>query len=600
MCGIFGFNFEDRALLKRGMDVLAHRGPDDSGYYTDKNISLGHRRLSVIDLSKKGHQPMIDSNVIVYNGEIYNFKELKDELKDDYKTNSDTEVILKYYNKYGFDCLKHFNGMFAFCIYDPKKKILFLVRDRLGIKPLYYYFKEGKFMFASEIKAILQDKEIKRGINQEAMNDFFTYFYIPYPGTIYNDIYKLEPGYYLVFDLKKNKIKKIRYWDINFAPVDKSESYFTKELFNDFQESVKRHLISDVPLGAYLSGGVDSSSIAAMMSTLTDNITTYSVGFDSDSVVNELYYAKKVAEKLNTNHHELIVNREQAVKILPEIIYHLDEPIVNSAAIPLYYMSKAAKKDMTVVLTGNGGDELFAGYQQHKFIYYTHFLKNFNHLINNPVNRNILKLFNNKYSNFSLKYIKIINNIPEAYKTLMYYKAFTEDDKKKLLLNYNQNNNNLIENFFDTNEHIINQLTKIDLKLLLPEDYLMVDDKINMANSLESRVPFLDYRFVEFASKIPPGLKLKGFTGKYILKKTMKDLLPKDVLKRKKMGFTPPLSYWIDYGFKDMAKSIYEDKELLKLFNKTYLEKSLQQRNKIFPLLTFGLWHKEFIIENFK
>ena len=448
-------------------------------------------------------------------------------------------------------------------------------------------------MFASEIKAILQD-EIKKEINFEAMNDYFTYFYIPYPKTIFKDIYKLEPGHYLIFDLKKKKVTKRKYWDIDFSPINKSESYFKKELFNEFKEAVKRHLISDVPVGAYLSGGIDSSSITAMMSNLTNNVTTYSVGFDSDTVVDELYYARKVVEKLNTNHHEIIVTGDDALKIIEKVIYHLDEPIVNAASIPLYYRSKAAKKDMTVVLTGNGGDELFAGYQQHKVVYYTNFLKNFNLLINNPINRNILKLFNNKYSNFSLKYIKTINNIPEAYKTLMYYKAFTEEDKKKLIITYNKNKN-LIENFFKTNYHLINQLTMINIKLLLPEDYLMVDDKINMANSLESRVPFLDYKFVEFASKIPPKLKLKGLTGKYIIKRAMKDLLPKEILKRKKMGFTPPLKYWIDYGFKNMANDIYKDKELSRLFNKNYLEKSLNQYNKIFPLLTFGLWHEKFI-----
>jgi len=593
MCGIFGFNFEDKSLLKKGMKILEHRGPDDSGSFIDKNVSLGHRRLSIIDLSKKGHQPMQYNDLtIIYNGEIYNFKELKNDLKADYKTNSDTEVILKYYQKYGEKCLDYFNGMFAFCIYDSKKKILFLARDRIGVKPLYYYFKDGKFIFASEIKAILQD-EIKREINFEAMNDYFTYFYVPYPKTIFKDVYKLEPGHYLIFDLKKKKITKEKYWDINFAPINKPESYFRKRLVNEFKEAVKRHLISDVPVGAYLSGGIDSSSITAMMSNLSDNITTYSVGFDSNTVVNELDYARKVAEKLNTNHHEIIVTGEDALKIIEKVIYHLDEPIVNAASIPLYYMSKAAKKDMTVVLTGNGGDELFAGYQQHKVVYYTSFLKNFNYLINNPINRNILKLFDNKYAKFSLKYIKAMDNLPEAYKTLMYYKAFTEEDKENLILNYKKIKP-VIESFFKTEYHLINQLTMIDLKLLLPENYLMVDDKINMANSLESRVPFLDYKFVEFASKIPPKLKLKGLTGKYIIKKTMKELLPKEILKRKKMGFTPPLRYWIDYGFKDMAKNIYQDKELSRLFNKTYLEKSLQQSNKIFPLLTFGLWHEKF------
>src|SRR3989344_3197099 len=269
MCGIIGFNFEDKSLLKKGMDVLAHRGPDDSGYYTDKNISLGHRRLSIIDLSRKGHQPMSDKNgelVIIYNGEIYNFKEIREKLekKYDFKSNTDTEVILYAYKEYGVKCLDYFNGMFAFCIYDSKKKILFLARDRLGIKPLYYYFKDGKFMFASEIKAILQDNEVKREIDYKALSEYFEYSFTINDETIFKDIKELLPGHYLIFE--NNKIEIKRYWKLKENSGNERLEYYAKSLKNHLEESVKLRLVSDVPLGATLSGGLDSSSVVALMS----------------------------------------------------------------------------------------------------------------------------------------------------------------------------------------------------------------------------------------------------------------------------------------------------------------------------------------------
>jgi len=628
MCGICGFNWEDKALVKSMADAILHRGPDGHGYYVDKNISLGHRRLSIIDLSARGKQPMYNQDgsiCIVFNGEIYNYKEIKQKLENKYKffSETDTEAIIHAYEEYGEDCLQYLNGMFAFAIWDSRKKSLFLARDRIGIKPLYYYFKDGKFIFGSEIKAILE-YPISREVNISSLYQFLTFSYIPYPATLFKDIYKLPPAHYIV--LKDNKLKIKKYWDIAYNEINKPLSYYTEELFNRFRNSVEMQLMSDVPLGAYLSGGLDSSSIVAMMSSLMDRpVTTFSVGFESDEVINELYYAKKVADKLNTNHNEIIVNPDDAIKILPKIIWHLDEPIANPASIPLYFMSQAAKKKMTVVLTGNGGDELFAGYKQHKVISLANnHYKKYPFLFDSKLSLSFINTFNKftpeksnykKYINFLSKFLPILKHMPSAY-NLLVYRNFTDDERIQLLETGNSSTNlsvkqaqnlskNLIGSFFNTKNNILNQLLSIDLKLLLPEDYLMVDDKINMANSIESRVPFLDHTLVEFAATIPVKYKFNGLTGKFILKKTMKNLLPKEVIQRKKYGFTPPLTLWINKHLKSEACNILldSDSEVKRYFNHKFLKNILTDNtkkhyNKILPLLMFGQWYDLYLFNN--
>ncbi|MBS3127847.1 asparagine synthase (glutamine-hydrolyzing) [Candidatus Woesearchaeota archaeon] len=616
MCGICGFNWEDKALARKMSDVLEHRGPDGHGYYTDKNISLGHRRLSIIDLSARGKQPMQnkDGTVwITFNGEIYNYRELRKKLEPKYRfaSDTDTEVIIHLYEEYGEKCLQYLNGMFAFAIWDTKKEKFFLARDRIGIKPLYYYFMEGKFIFASEIKAILEHN-VERHVDTNALADFITFGYVPYPRTMFSNIYKLPPAHCLIFS--KNKIRIKKYWDIG---TEKALSFSDakKSLYSDFRKSVELQLMSDVPLGAYLSGGVDSSSIVAMMSTLTENpVTTFSIGFDSDEVINELYYAKQAAEKFNTDHNEIIVTSEEAVKILPKIVQHLDEPIANPASVPLYFMSKAAKKKVSVVLTGNGGDELFAGYRQHKVLSIVNRYYNRSpYLFNSKAAHLAISLLNKavpgsskykKYSSFAAEFVKTLHNPTLSYMALM-YNVFKPEDKEKLFADKSMQmtnpNTEIITSSFSAKSDILNRLCMIDLKMLLPENYLMVDDKINMANSVESRVPFLDHNLVQSALNMPSSYKLSGLKEKYIFKKAMSGLLPKEILTRKKYGFTPPLTHWINKDLRSEAQNILLDNnEIGKYFNKSYLSKILNEAskkdyNKVLPLLMFGYWHNEFI-----
>lgn len=607
MCGIIGFNWDDRKLLKKMMASIKHRGPDDSGSYTDKNISLGHQRLSIIDLSKKGKQPMTNEDgtlQIVFNGEIYNYKILKKELEKKghkFYTGTDTEVIVHAYEEYGEDCVKHFNGMFAFAIYDSRDKSIFLARDRIGIKPLYYYYENGKLIFASEIKAILEHN-IKREIDKESLAQFFTYGYTISPKTMFKKIYKLPPSCYL--KLSQDHIKINHYWNLTFKDVQKPLQFWKRELFYNLKDTIEKRLMSDVSLGAYLSGGIDSSSIVAMMSTMMEKpVNTFSVGFDSNDVINELKYAKYVSHKLNTNHNEIIVSSEDATKALPKIAWHLDEPINNPAAIPQYYMSKAAKKKMTVVLNGNGGDEVFAGYRQHKVIAYSQLLKNVPLVSSGFIAQSLRfssKFVSHKYRrylDFGSKFLPKIKNPAKAYCALM-YKNFTLKDVSELLgVSYSPLGN--ISNFLQGDKQILNSLTLIDLKRMLPEDYLMVDDKINMANAIESRVPFLDHKLIEFAATMPANLKLNKFRSKYILKQTMKKMLPSQVIQRKKYGFTPPVTHWIEKELLNYTTEIIRKPETKKYFNQYYLSKILTRNkahyNKIYPLLMFGLWREQYL-----
>jgi len=609
MCGIVGFNWEDKGLLKKMMDSIKHRGPDQSGIFTDKNISLGHQRLSIIDLSNSGKQPIFNEDktlAIIFNGEIYNYKILKKQLEEKghkFYTNTDTEVIIHLYEEKGADCLKQLEGMFAFAIYNSKDKSLFLARDRIGIKPLYYYHKDDQFIFASEIKAILEHG-IKREINKESLAQYFTHGYTISPNTMFQEIHKLPPSHYLKVSKEAMEIGK--YWSLSFKEENKPLSFWKKELFYNLKDSVDSHMMSEVPLGAYLSGGMDSSTIVAYMSMLNDApVNTFSVGFDSDQVVNELKYAKQVADRFNTNHHEIIVSSEDAIKALPKIAWHLDEPINNPASVPLYYMSKAAKKEMTVVLTGNGGDEIFAGYRQHKIIYYADRLKHIP-LIDSKLVSNALGLSSKllggkygKYLRFGKGFLPKLKNTADAYSELM-YKNFNQLDIQSLM-GYQYNPANKISSFFNMKTNMLNKLTAIDIRFMLPEDYLMVDDKINMANGIESRVPFLDSRLVDYANTMPQSLKLNWGSGKFILKEAMKGILPKEVISRKKYGFTPPVTHWIDRDMMNYTKDILGISDVDKYLDRAFLQNILnkaedkQHYNKIFPLMMFGQWYDKYM-----
>lgn len=625
MCGICGFNFEDRELLKEMANAIRHRGPNAVGYFSDKNVSLGSRRLSIIDLSKAGNQPMFNEDgsiALVYNGEIFNFKEIRERLiknGHDFNSNTDSEVIVHAYEEYGVDCLSYFNGFWGFALYDAKKHLLFLSRDRLGLKPLYYYYDGSKLVFASEIKAIIKDKTIKKTLNLDALSCFLTYRYIPSDLTIFNNIKKLKPAHYALLEIKTGKLKTKRYWDIPLSTANRNENIIKKEIIELLKDSVKRRLISDVPLGVYLSGGIDSSSIVAMMKEFSDDISTYSLAFEHDKIGNELKYAKKVSEYFGTRHNEIIISTD-IIKELPKIVWHLDEPMSDPAAVPVYYLSKEAKKNVTVILTGDGADELFAGYDQYRFLSFANKIS----ILPKPIRKAVpltAKLLPKSLLDKIYKYssatgdqmfsrlTKLMSDIKDnKAKSYTDVVGIFDDEEKEALLKFKFDSHyeSINEEFFQKRD-FVTQLTYFDAKNYLPEDLLMKPDKMCMAHSIEARVPFLDYRLVENAFSIPSSLKLRGNTTKYILKKALSGYLPKGIIHRKKQPFHMPLDEWLSRGLKEYFFGLMQEQEGInsKLFNKSYIKRifdkyessKLYYGRQIWSLGIFNIWYKVFIEE---
>ena len=570
MCGIAGkvnfdsFNDVNEEELKKMTDAIYHRGPDDEGFYINKNVGLGFRRLSIIDIST-GHQPLAneDSSIwIIFNGEIYNYLELHDDLVKKghvFRTKSDTETIVHLYEQYGVDCVKHLRGMFAFSIWDNNKKQLFCARDRFGIKPFYYYTDKGKFVFGSEIKAILQTENIDKTLSSEALNSYFAYGYITSDLAIYDNIKKLQPAHYLLLSFNdKVTIEINRYWDIHFeADSSRSEKQWIEEINACLSETVKLHMISDVPLGAFLSGGIDSSAVVAMMAKNSDNpIKTFSIGFKQEKY-NELKYAREISKKYGCEHHEHIVEPE-SISLLPKLVGAYDEPFADSSAIPTYYVSKFAREHVTVVLSGDGGDELFAGYDIYSFLHKIYkfnapspsfnklFWGNINKIIPQKIPGKGLTYFLSQNKNYLGAHLCIWPK--EERKRLIQdgntfkYKNFPEHFKENILLNGKGNN-------------FISNLQYLDMRTYMVDDILTKVDRASMLNSLEVRVPLLDHKFAELTFKIPPGLKLKDKEQKYIFKQSMKQFLPGTILNRPKIGFGVPLSVW----FKEELKEYIDD-----------------------------------------
>ncbi len=604
MCGICGFNWENRDLLKRMCKTLVHRGPDDEGLYVDDHVSLGMRRLSIIDL-KTGHQPQHDEDQktwIIFNGEIYNFLDLKEELINkghEFYTSSDTEVIIHSYEEWGFDCVKKFRGPFAFCIYDSQKNLFFLARDHMGLKPLYYHFDGENFIFGSELKAILCHP-IKRELNKAALNLYLSLRYIPFDCTLIKSIKKIPPSHYMIFDLKKKTFSLKKYWNINFKiNPTQNLSQLVLELRNLLKESVKLRLISDVPLGAFLSGGIDSTSIVALMSSLLDQpVKTFSIGFEEGAPVNETQYSKFVAEYYNTDHEEILV-KSPDISLISKVIWHLDDLISDAAIIPVYLMAQNARKRMTVALTGDGADEVFAGYS----IYYAR--KNrkiLNHVPNFLLNTfsqcaEILPSFNLKILNSYLN--TSTSDVDHFLREIIYI----TDEEKPLVLPFKfQNVREMIKSKIHENLDFINQTLKWDQIYQLPNQYNMKIDKMTMAASLEARVPYLDWKIINWAAQIPPHYKVNNSIEKYILRLAMKDLLPRKILKRKKMGFSTPVNFWLRTGLKDLSKEIFDRlskrKDIIKykytkLINKN--REKLFHVNRAWNLLMFELWYETFM-----
>lgn len=599
MCGINGFilnsNYCDSrdaaSLIKKMNERLVHRGPDAEGlelFITENNIiALGHRRLSIIDLSNSANQPIYDINrkaCIVFNGEIYNYKELKNELITcGYKflTNSDTEVIINAYLEYGYKCLDKLNGIFSFAIYDSIKEEMFIARDRIGVKPLVYSYSPNRyFIFSSEIKGILEHhSEDFLELDYTGMNYYFTIGYIPYPHTIYKNIKKLEPGSFIVLN---KSFKIIKYWHPDYTEDHtKSFGYYLEGLRHHLKRSVKMQLVSDVPVGAFLSGGIDSSAVVSLMSqNSTNQIKTFSIGF-KDKYYNELRYARLVANKNKTKHYEKILTPDP-IQFFSNILKVLDEPFADTSSIPTFLVSEMASKEVKVVLSGDGGDELFAGYDWHIANYYLNKIPNFL----TPFAKQLLLLTN--YFPYSKKKKAIINilqklangwKLPEAMHSMKWHCVFNEMEKRELFCKNFPNdfkNLNFLSFIEDKTGSKLQDFLFFDLNLYLPNDDLVKVDLMSMANSIESRVPLLDHELVEFAARIPYKYKNIGTKTKVIFKEALKDTLPEEILNRKqKQGFSIPINYWFHNELRDLTYSsliqmdsnFLDKKYVLKLFN---------------------------------
>ena len=618
MCGITGrINFDrsqdiDASELKQQTEAIYHRGPDDEGFYINKNIGLGFRRLSIIDLST-GHQPLANEDEtiwIVFNGEIYNYRELQEDLVKQghvFKTRSDTETIVHLYEQYGVDCVKYLRGMFAFSIWDNNKQQLFCARDRFGIKPFYYYTDNEKFVFGSEIKTILKAGNVDKTMSYDALNSFFAYGYITSNLSIYCNIKKLQPAHYLLLTLKDKPTIEIRkYWDIQFEPDhSKSEKQWMEEIEASLSESVKVHMVSDVPLGAFLSGGIDSGSVVALMAKHSGQpIKTFSIGFN-DEKYSELKFAREIANKYGCEHHEQVIEPE-SISLLPKLVRSYDEPFADSSAIPTYYVSKFAREHVKVVLSGDGGDELFAGYNIYGFLRRIHKYNSSSPAFNKFFWNSIHRLLPQKAFGKGLTYLLSQN------KELLgaHLCVWPKNERKKLILETSMNSyQNTPESFKEEilkngkGNDFISNLQYLDLQTYMVDSILTKVDRASMLNSLEVRVPLLDHKFAELSFKIPSNMKLKGLEQKYIFKQAVNKFLPHSILNRSKTGFGAPLSVW----FKDELKEYVNDK----LLNgnpllSTYLDKSYVKSmvedsidgnrdfsSRIWSLLCFEEWLKQ-------
>ncbi len=648
MCGICGeIDFSNRVRvepIERMCKVLTHRGPDDEGvifikgnqYFEKKaalgfpigengfEVSLGHRRLSIIDLSEAAHQPMANEDGtiwIVFNGEIYNFQEIREKLKKNghsFKSRSDTEVILHAYEEWDVDCLKAFRGMFAFAIWDSRLQRLFMARDRLGKKPLVYFCQNGHFGFASEIKALLHVPGIGKRVNENAIHHYLTYQYVPSPDTIFERIKKLPPAHYLLYD-RRGTLKVERYWKLHFNSshqIDTDAEELKDRIRTELEESVKLRLISDVPLGAFLSGGIDSSLVVGIMAKLSGRpVKTFSIGFE-EKEFDELSYARVVSNYFATEHHEFIV-KPDAIEILPKLVWHYNEPFADSSAIPTYYVANLTKDFVKVVLTGDAGDENFAGYPRYlrnKWVtsfteipeklrkgFFPKLLRALSslHLEEKRLNRlsDFIESLSTEQARNYAEQIKIFNTKERD-------GIYTEDFRKKVEkidpLDF------LLRKFGESGTgDPLEQLLYVDINSYLPEDLLVKVDIATMANSLEARVPFLDHKFMELVAKIPSRLKLKGTKSKFILKAALKDLLPNIILDRKKMGFGVPISRWFRNELRDYAYEILLDGRTLSrgYFKRQGVERLLNDHMdlrydhsiRIWALLFLEIWFRVFI-----
>ncbi len=575
MCGICGFNWEDKKLIKRMAYVLKHRGSEDEGYFIDKNISLGHKRLKIIDLSKNAKQPIHNEDntiFLIYNGEIYNFKELREKLEKKHKfyTNTDGEVIIHAYEEYHEDFVRYLNGMFAIAIWDSNKRKLVLARDRLGIKPLFYYLKDGKIMFASEIKSILQ--HVKPELSYKTLSELFGCRFSLRTETLFKGINEIKPGEILTYNNPlTNYWSSNDYWGLEYyrPEIEYNEQFYINKLKSLLEDSIKKRLISDVPLGVTLSGGIDSSSIVALMSKHCKNIKTFTAGYgESDD---EFKYAKLVADKFGTDHKEILIPYKDITESIPKILWHMESAIYKETPFPTYFYSKEIKKDVKVCLMGEGADELFAGYPRHMVFSPKFYIPKYKDIYNLRFMMSSL-LPNKAFSlldpiNLKAKSVRL-NTLTKSESNSLLSKKVGRFNPSEHIYPYIQDSKK---------SNILNKFLLFEIKKELPNSHLNRVDRMTMAHTLEARVPFLDHRLVEFSMTIPPKFKLNKFGEKYILKKTMKGILPPEILNRKKVGLKTPFEQWFEKDLFKIIPNIIESSKKRDWFNKRGVEKLLKK-----------------------
>src|SRR3989440_1506443 len=556
MCGICGvYNVENREpvsweLIERMNRLISHRGPDDSGIYLDHAIGLGSTRLSIIDLSG-GHQPLSNESGdiwIVFNGEVWNYKTLRQELIEKghhFRTNSDTETVIHAYEEYGLDCIARLHGMFGLAIWDSLRRRLLLARDRVGKKPLYYTRVDGNLVFASEIKSLLCHPQVERRVDVQALADFLSVRYVPGPATLFANIYKVQPGHWLLCE--DGTLREECYWDFSFGVTEKRpvEEYI-QGIQQHVHRAVEERLMADVPLGAMLSGGVDSSIITGIMSQLMkEPVKTFSVGFDAPDY-SELPYARVVAEHFGTEHHELVVKHSDMTKYWPLLTWHRDEPVSEPSDLGVYLISKLAKQHVKVVLSGEGGDELFAGYPK----YIVDCLARYYHLCPAPIRDQVIMPLLDRLP-YSMRKVKMAARAlsqPALERWMNWFGVFNGQLKNHLLsestrASIDMDSSHAFRRWLEGNPQRDNlsSMLYLDTKIWLPDNLLMKGDKMTMAASLEARIPLLDYKLIEYAASIPSDIKVKLFQTKYLLKRAYADFLPEAILTRKKIGFNAPI-----------------------------------------------------------
>lgn len=614
MCGICGIIHNDRnrhvneASLVGMRDIMLHRGPDEAGVHIRGNVGLGHRRLSIIDLSS-GQQPMSneDNSIwIVYNGELYNYKELRETLLSKghvFRTHSDTEVIIHAYEEFGEGCLEYLRGMFAFAIYNHGNETLFAARDRIGIKPFYYAVHDGALFFASEIKALLTIPEIDRDLDEDTLYMYLRLRYVPGPKTMFRNVWKLLPGHCL--HSRNGKLSIRQYWDLaDTPPLDPGATEIMDRFDALLEESVRIRLMSEVPLGAFLSGGIDSSVIVAKMSGMsTDPIKTFSVGYEEDYGINEFGYASLVAERYGTEHHEYRISSQNFFEFLPDFVWHLDEPIADSACIPLYFLSKYAKQYVTVVLSGEGADELLSGYGIYRKMLGIESFRKLPKLIREDVLINLLSMFVKRGK--LRRYLELSRNPLETR-----YKGVSVAFPAALMPDLGVGNSEeSLDTFFSdimgraSGRSALARMMYSDLNTWLPDDLLMKADKMTMAASQELRVPFLDHKMVEFGYSLPPDWRVRKSESKFVLRQVSRSLLPGTILDRPKKGFPVPISQWFRGDLKKVSAATLCDpgSACSRYFNTAFISKLIDTHGNrgadhsdmIWTLLVFEFWHRE-------